>query len=131
MLNKIIKMIRQDSENKILIVSQRRPGESESAQNKRIEEMVKMSTQKPIKSDKKKLDTLLDTAITAIEKWKKECLSQGKNPICISEFVCLESENQSPCQDKYAIFGEQQAVLVLLEYINKLLDPSGGENSLL
>ena len=35
--------------------------------------------EKPSKSNGNKIDTLLENVITAIDKWKNECMTQGEN----------------------------------------------------
>jgi hypothetical protein len=123
MLNKTIKnMFKQDNEYKITIASERRPGESESAQDKRVEEMAKRFAQEPTKLDKKKLDAFLDIAMTAIEDWKKECVSQGQYPTCISSFSCVDRQTKDRFQGKYMIFGEPSEVMDLLKQANKKIN---------
>lgn len=123
-MNTIKKLVAalKNGENEGLIVSERRPGESERAQDKRVEEMVKMFEQEPTKLDKKKLDTLLNISMTAIEDWKKECVSQGQHPACISSFICVDRQTKNRSQGKYMIFGGPAELSVLLTDINlKLL----------
>jgi hypothetical protein len=123
MLNKTTKkMFKQDNEYKMTIASERRPGESEKAQDKRVKEMVKRFAQEPIKLDKKKLNTLLDIAMTSIEDWKKECVSQGQHPACVSCFIYADRQTRDQSQGKYMIFGGPEELSVLLTDITiKLL----------
>ncbi len=76
-------------------------------------------------------DKLLDNVITAIKKWQDGCKAEGESPICISHFVSLSSKIGKSSKTKYAIFGEQSAVMDLLTYTNRLLDPKDGEESLI
>jgi len=127
-MKKIITTLKAGGNN-VLIVSQRRKGESKTDHNKRVEEMQNMFVGKTTKSDIKKLDALLHDAIAAIYKWKEECLSQGKNPSCIGMFMCINRKPEYPFQDKCMIFGEQREVMALLECANDKLGK--GEDSLL
>lgn len=78
-----------------------------------------------------KRDELLENAIEAINKWKEKKLAQGKKPVCISHFLCIDPKNpeKSP-KTTYAIFGESDDVMGLLAYTNTLLNPKGGKDSL-
>ena len=120
----------KDGENNVLMVSERRSGESESDHKERIEEMKKVIVEKLNKSDQDNPEKILfDGIITAINKWREGCIAQDIRPICISHFATFGSE-LSPTT-RYAIFGEQQEVINLLEYTNEMLDPDGGKNSLI
>lgn len=104
------------------IISERRPGESKIAQDKRVKEMGKMFAQKPTKLNKKKLDALLSVAMTAIESWGKECVLQGQRPSCISSFSCVNIKTKDRFQGKYMIFGEPSDVMNLLMQANKKIN---------
>ncbi len=120
--NKNIVATFKDGENEGLIVSERRPGESERVHDKRVEEIKKRFAQEPTKLDKKKLDTLLDIAMTSIEDWKKECVSQGQHPACVSCFIYADRQTRDQSQGKYMIFGGPEELSVLLTDITiKLL----------
>lgn len=124
MINKTTKkMFTQNNEHKVTILSDRIPGESEATQNKRIRELAKILAQEPTKSDEKKLEELLDNTLAAMESWKNECLLQGKNPSCISNFMCVDRKTRDILQNSYMIFGDMPDVLVSLKQINKALDP--------
>ncbi|MEK7089139.1 MAG: hypothetical protein AAB913_03355 [Patescibacteria group bacterium] len=133
-LNKRIEriVVLKNNKEKMLIVSDRRTGESKSDHERRIQAMAKIMIEKPSKSNGNKIDTLLENVITAIDKWKNECMTQGENPVCISHFISIDPETKelSPAT-RYAIFGEQPEVMGLLKYTNKMLDPNGGEDSLI
>src|SRR3989344_6125789 len=117
----------QDGKNNRLIVSERRSGETKSEHERRIAVMQKIMSEKPSKYDRNKTDTLLEDVITAIDKWKNECIAQGENPVCISHFICVDRKTKDLSQTRYAIFGEQPEVIGLLKYTNEMLNPKGGK----
>lgn len=116
--------------NNVLMVSERRSGENESDHKERIEERKKVIIEKLNKSNQDTPEKILfDGIITAINKWREECIAHDIRPVCISHFAPFGPE-LSPTT-RYSIFGEQQEVINLLKYTNEMLDPDGGENSLI
>ncbi|MFA5936733.1 MAG: hypothetical protein WC822_02530 [Candidatus Paceibacterota bacterium] len=147
MNKKIIAKFRE-GENNVLMVSERRSGESkldhahriemridvmkkimvERPNKKKIKELLE-NLEKPSKSDQKKIKTLLDEIITAINKWRDECIKQGENPICISNFISMDPKTgRSSPNMRYAIFGEQQWVKHLLKRADKRLNLKNKES---
>ncbi|MDO8659601.1 MAG: hypothetical protein Q7K54_03280 [Candidatus Parcubacteria bacterium] len=121
----------KDGKNNILIASDRITGESKADHNKRIKEIKKIMIEESRELNKNNTEKLLEDVITAISNWKKACIAQGENPVCISHFVHMgPSKNKSP-KTRYAIFGEQPEVMNLLAYTNEMLDPNGGDKSLI
>ena len=137
-----------EGKNKVLMVSEGRSVESEfdhayrmerrtdvmkkimaeRPNKKKIKELLE-NLEKSSKSDQKKIKTLLDEIITAIDEWKYECIKQGENPVCISNFISMDPKTgESTPNRRYAIFGEQQWVMHLLKYANKKLNFKGEES---
>jgi len=78
-----------------------------------------------------KKDKALDKVIEAIKVWKEACIAEGESPACISHFTSFNDENKEESKTTYRIYGEPDVVLDLLAYTNRLLDPKGGEESLI
>jgi hypothetical protein len=132
-IKKIVATFKDDGNN-VLIVSERINGESELDHAYRIERRTDVmkkimaerpnkkkikalleNLEKPNKSDQKNIKILLDEIITAINEWKYECIKQGENPVCISNFISMDTKTgKSSPNMRYAIFGEQQWVMHLL-----------------
>ena len=78
-----------------------------------------------------KKDKALEKVTEAIKVWKEACIAEGETPACISHFTSFNDENKAGSKTTYAFFGEPEVVKDLLAYTNRLLNPMGGEESLI